>query len=948
MFLIGKYKYYFKIRNFYVNIISMNDSVFFNDADLNANLKAIYDSHDSPAAVLLEHDNDGAAAAGAVRAFCENLPGALYIEGEAGSPYPFLVPCGAFFYAIYCAKERFNNFESIDHNRVDKIAAALKIAGAGAGSPHPFDLITSFYGFKRHDPASTFNAEIFQQLLSVILHMSEKNNIVFHIKNSDSIDEDSVAFINYICRNIKNKKILFILSYCADRQAIDKAAAALTDSIFGQFRAAPAKTSDIEGLVRFDTPAGAVETADLLARHSGGRRWLIKIAFKFLHKNNYINYNQASVKYCAAAGIGSADIEKALGGAGINAGPGGFVNYIFKSLSGAARAIIQAASIFHSDFRAAEISVCTGLDAAAVKQEAERLEKAGIFYKSPYGEIYSFAHPVLAEAARNLTPAADAIEFNCRIIDFFKDCACELPNIALGRLIYHGMKTARYAEVCVFAERLAYTLCAIGSARRALKLVRFVEIVVYNKKDARSEASIAEKISMGLIHAKILILLGRLRGARDILLKLEAAAAGPAAKTGSFMPPVFQIDKWLGFIYLMRPALASNSKDSALGRFMSALNRKMSDAASRIEITNLIALLHYHRSELEKASIFYRDSLKTLAMKKNAGGLELDSAQRGLSSVYLRLGEFRKALAYLKKCEELCDAAGNKKMLSNTYHYIGMLYHSRGEYPDAISNYEKAMEISAEISDILAQSRIQTSLGVTHFNLGAFKTSLSFFNQSMQVALNTGNKKALAILNGNMARIHAIVNNMDAAFLALKEDMAVLNETGDLYGMAHASAYLGDLYFMSGDNQAACESYLKSFEISKKSQFLRPLILSACGLINSTPAHLLSQQAQNIVNELIFIDSREIDIVSKSMILRARCAYETACGTYHRATCFINQALINFEKMNMPLETGLCLIDEANIMLLNGLSDMAEAKKKYAVEIFNKIGAKYYADKYSK
>jgi tetratricopeptide (TPR) repeat protein len=258
------------------------------------------------------------------------------------------------------------------------------------------------------------------------------------------------------------------------------------------------------------------------------------------------------------------------------------------------------------------------------------------------------------------------------------------------------------------------------------------------------------------------------------------------------------------------------------------------------------------------------------------------------------------------------------------------------------------MEISAEISDILAQSRIQTSLGVTHFNLGAYKTSLSFFNMSMQVALNTGNKKALAILNGNTARIHAILNNMDAAFLALKEDMAVLNETGDLYGIAHASAYLGDLYLMSGDNPAACENYLKSFEISKKSQFLRPLILSACGLINGTPAHLLSQQAQSIVNELILIDSREIDIVSKSMILRARCAYETASGTYHRATCFINQALINFEKMNMPLETGLCLIDEANIMLLNGLSDMAEAKKKYAVEIFNKIGAKYYADKYGR
>lgn len=922
----------------------MNDSVFFNDPDLNANLKAIYDSHDSPAAVLLEHDNDGASASAALRAFCESLPGALYIEGEAGSPYPFLVPCGAFFYAVYCAKERFDNFEHIDPNRVDKIAAALKIAGGGAGAPHPFDLITSFYGFKRHDPASAFDAEIYQQLLNILLYISEKNNIVFHIKNSDSIDEDSIALINYICRNTKNKKILFILSYSADRPAISKVAAGLNDSIFGQFKTAPAKPSDIAELIRFDAPACAFAVSDFIARQSGGRRSLIKITLKFLQDNNIINYNNATAKYFAAAGIGSDDIQRAL----ISPGAGCFFDFLFKNLSADARRVVDAASIFHGDFRAAEISVCLKADEASVKAELELLVNSGVFYKSPYGEIYSFAHPLLSETARKITPANAALEYNCRIIDFFKDCAYELPNIALGRLMYHGMKTGRYAEVCIFAERLAHTLCAIGSARRALKLVRFVEIVVYNKKDARSEVTPAEKISIGLIHAKILILSGRCRGARDILLKLEAAAGDLISKAGSFRPPVFEIDKWLGFIYLMKPALASGDKDAALKRFMSALNREMSNTRSRIEITNLIALLHYHRSELEKASIFYRDSLKTLAMKKNAGGLELDSAQRGLSSVYLRLGEFRKALAYLKKCEELCAAAGNKKMLSNTYHYIGMLHHSRGEYPDAISNYEKAMEISCDISDILAQSRIQTSLGVTHFNLGAYKTSLSFFNQSMQVALNTGNKKALAILNGNTARIHAILNNIDAAFHALKEDMAVLNETGDLYGIAHASAYLGDVYFMAGDNPAANDNYLKSFEISKKSQFLRPLILSACGLINSTPVHLLSQQAQNIVNELILIDSREIDIVSKSMILRARCAYETASGTYHRATCFINQALINFEKMNMPLETGLCLIDEANIMLLNGLADMAEAKKKYAVEIFNKIGAKYYADKYSK
>lgn len=921
----------------------MNDIAIFSDAKLNNELRAVYESHGSPAAVLLEHDDDAAAAASAVRAFCYEIPDAVYIEGEALSPYPFLVPCGAFFYAIYCARERFENFVRIDADRVDKIAAALKIGGAQAVErPRPFELITSFYGFKRRDSEAFADAEIFQQILNVLLHISEKNNIVFHIKNADLMDEESVSLINYICRNVNNKKIFFVLTYRGDRPSIASIKSKLGESIFGQFRACPVSA---DGLVNIFRAEGACrDDAAFLTGLVSGRRSLLAAALEFLRARGTVVFNSGAGKYEPASSYKAGDIRAALA----SGGPAEFSKTVIGGFTGTARQVLSAASIFHGEFRAAEIAVCLKSGAEEIKKELDGLKNAGILYQTAYGGVFAFAHPALSQAAASLASKDETLEYNLRILEFFRGSVYELPNIALGRLIYHAMKTANYSDIAIFAERLADTLCAIGSAGRALKLVRFVEIVVFSKKDARSPVTLEQKMKLKLAHAKILILLGRYKTARDILLRAGLEMAAPGAEVFS-QAHTFEIDKWLGYIYMLKPALSPEGEDGAMKRFMAALNRQMSNIKSRIEITNLIALAHYHRSELEKASIFYRDSLKTLAMKKNDQGmwLELDSAQRGLSSVYLRQGEFRKALAYLKKCEELCAAAGNKKMLSNTYHYIGMLHHSRGEYGEAASNYEKAIGISEEISDILAQSRIWTSLGVTHYNLANYKTALDFFNRSMQVALSTSNKKAVAILNGNIARVQAVLNNMEAAFFALREDIAILNDSKDLYGLAHAYAYLGDACYMDAKSEAARDYYLKSFEISKKSQFLRPLILSACGLIATTPAHLLSQQAQNIVNELLLIDSREIDIVSKSMILRARCAYETASGTYHRATCFINQALINFEKMNMPLETGLCLIDEANIMKLNGLFDMADAKRSYAVEIFNKIGADYYSKKYS-
>lgn len=926
----------------------MNSSVVFKDDKLTGDLRSIYDSRCSPFAVLVEHDSDGAAAAMAVRDFCAGLPDAVYIEGEASSPYPFLVPCGAFFYAIYCARERFDNFSAIDADRVDRIAAALKIGGSRAAErPGPFDLITSFYGFKRRDSETAPEVETFQQIINVLLHISEKSNIVFQIKNADMMDDDSIALIDYVCRNVSGKKIFFILTCRKDSPAMARKAAKLNSSIFGRFQVAPVSAGGAESFFR----AGGEYSKDLafLDGLFSGSRSLTAAALEFLRSRGVVAFSQASMKYepsrsCVPGGIAAAF------------GPGphtaaSFAAAVVGAREGAARDVLAAASIFHGDFRSPEVAICLGLPGAAVETELEALRRAGILYRSAYGGVFSFSHPLFAQAAAAAAPKERALEFNLRLLEFFRGSVYELPNIALGRLIYHAMKTASYSDIAIFTERLAETLCDIGGAGRALKLVRFFEIIVLPKKDARSPVTPWQRLRVLMLHARILVLMGRYAPARDILLRvLEtlSAPSAPAPSEADLRRRAFEAEKWLGYIYMVRPSLSPGEDDGALKRFTSALGRQMSSVRGRIEITNLIALLHYHRSELEKASIFYRDSLKTLAMKKNEAGLwiELDSAQRGLSSVYLRQGEFRKALAYLKKCEELCAAAGNKKMLSNTYHYIGMLHHSRGEYGEAVANYEKAIGISASISDILAQSRLWTSLGVTHFNLANYRTALDFFNRSMQVALSTSSKKAVAILNGNIARVQAVLNNMEAAFFALREDIAILNEINDLYGLAHAYAYLGDAFHMDGKAEEARDYYAKSFEISKKSQFLRPMILSACGLIASTPPHLLSQQAQGMVNELMLIDSREIDIVSKSMILRARCAYETASGTYHRATCFINQALINFEKMNMPLETALCLVDEANIMRLNGLFDMAESKKAYAVEIFDRIGAEYYARKY--
>gem|GEM_PF-6489818 len=607
---------------------------------------------------------------------------------------------------------------------------------------------------------------------------------------------------------------------------------------------------------------------------------------------------------------------------------------------------IGAAAIFFNDFRACDFAYAIGRDEPAALASVENFIKEGFLYETAYAGYYRFRSRALRERALALNDRETVKGLNKKLSDAYIEKSSLLPAIGLNRLIYHAINAGDYDAAVRFALLLSEPLCELGCISGALKLVRFVELFVF--PHAALEKNVNLRLKTYIAHAKILILKNNHGAAfailSRVLKKIDAAQSDPEV-----LRSAYEANMWLGFLALIKPALACGEPEYA----MSVLARAFKFDAGfggRIEITNLIALWHYQRSDMEKSSIFYKDSLKALAMNKNSAGawLENDSALRGISSVFLRQGEIRKAVAYLKKCEEGCARVNNKKMLAGTYHYMGMLHHGRGEYSLAISNYERALEITNEISDGISASRIWTSFGVTLFNLAKYDESLSYFNKSLDMAFAASNKKAVAILKGNIARIFAIKGDIDKALLLLNEDIQILEQTNDAFGFAYAYAYTGDVYFMKKKIDAACVYYLKAYELSKKSQFLRPLILSAMGLLSCVPSHYSFQDSKKLIDEMILIDAREIDAVSKSLILKARGVYETLCGTYHRATCFVNQASINFEKMQMPFETAMCLIDEANILKLNGLSDEAEAKRRSAAKIFSGIGAVHYLDEYGR
>lgn len=920
---------------------------FYRRPDLTDKLGQIRKSHSSPVVVLLKTDGPCASLSCLLKDFAEKSCKASFLEGETSSPYSFIVPFRPFFYSIFCAKGRHSDYSAIDPNKIEKISLIMGITRV-MKKPETsiFDIIRSFYGFK-HDWSELLSKfKIYQEILTVFSHLAFLSDIVFHVRDADRLDADTAELIKYLCKNVKTGKITFVLSHRSCTPIPENIKNIIKDGVFGDFSAGAMPPEEIESLLA-GQKSRAASLAAAIHKATSGTPELVFCAFGALRGAGLLAEQGPAGKYAPAEACTD---EKAA--AAVGRSPAELLAGIASGLDPAEKEIFASSSIFYDNFRISDISACTGLSAAEVGAALAALEKRGLVCETAHPGIFAHPCPEIRAAAAEACGGDEnarrefASSRHRRLIAAHQDLP--IPDIGLGRLMHHALEVLDYELIISLGTRLTVSLCEINCAANALTLVKYIELIIFGR--SQKPIPLASRAPVYLLHAKIFILLGKFGRARaalsDLRTKIECAGGQEKIAAGKFK---VEIDKWLGFIMLLKPALAPPG-DSPESRFVAALTAGSGDIKNRVESSNLIALNYYQSGDLEKSGIFYRDNIKILSMHRNDPSLwiDLDSAERGLSSIYLRQGEFRKSLAYLKKCEEGCLRFDSRRTLANTYQYMGMIHHNRGEFQKAIEYYDRAISVLEALSDRLGISRIWTSVGVTLHNLGKYREALSYFNRSLETAVQTGNRKAIAILNGNTSKILAILNDLDGAQNALKEDIAILEDIGDRFGMAFAQAYMGNVHHMAGRNGEAVECYQRSLEISTKSTYLTPMILSVLGLIQCTPPAKMTSDGKKIIERLVVADGRDLDIVSKSLILRARGIYEAMCGVYHRSSCFVNQALINFEKIGMPLENALCLMDESRLLKLNGLAEESAEKTASAVNILKSIDAKYYIERFAR
>ncbi|HEX5080529.1 MAG TPA: tetratricopeptide repeat protein, partial [Blastocatellia bacterium] len=297
----------------------------------------------------------------------------------------------------------------------------------------------------------------------------------------------------------------------------------------------------------------------------------------------------------------------------------------------------------------------------------------------------------------------------------------------------------------------------------------------------------------------------------------------------------------------MRKAYVISREDAEkiTGKLEGALKlwRQLDDNLEAGKIFMSLGRLNYLTGEYAKALEFYEKSLPIFPRTPEGAG-DAASSLNNIASIYLELGETRKALETYLKTPELKQEEGRSRAI--TLDNIGYVYRLLGEYQSAmeyhqqalasfralrqhrdeaaalnnlawlwedIGDPEKAVEYTLQALALIKGDRFQeteasylSNAGNFHFLMGDYQQALEYANQSLALSRSINHRGAEAGGLHLLCKVYHSLGEFDKASDACNRALVMNQDGGRPINKAELLTALSLVYERTGKRQKAIES----------------------------------------------------------------------------------------------------------------------------------------------
>jgi len=204
-----------------------------------------------------------------------------------------------------------------------------------------------------------------------------------------------------------------------------------------------------------------------------------------------------------------------------------------------------------------------------------------------------------------------------------------------------------------------------------------------------------------------------------------------------------------------------------------------------------LGIFYNLKGEPYKALDYFTRSINKFNLVKEYK--ELAGVYGNISSLYVGLGNYSKALEFNEKALKGHRKLGNKRGEASNILNRGIIYYTQSDYLHAIECYNEALKINKGSGNKASLARIYLNLGMTYEDLRDIPRALKNYKIAMNLCEEIGEKNGLSFCYIYIAGIHYTQKNIDSALYyetnALKLAQSIGNKTNITASYGNMATY---------------------------------------------------------------------------------------------------------------------------------------------------------------
>lgn len=184
-----------------------------------------------------------------------------------------------------------------------------------------------------------------------------------------------------------------------------------------------------------------------------------------------------------------------------------------------------------------------------------------------------------------------------------------------------------------------------------------------------------------------------------------------------------------------------------------------------------------------------------------------------LGNIYIRLGEYSKAIEYCEQSLAISIEINDRKGENIDINNLGVVYRRLEEYKKAIEYFERALVIAKEGGNRLTECYVLGNLGNSYWSLRDHTKAIEYYEQTFVIAKEIGDRLGEGGTLGNLGAIYKNLGEYQKAIEHCEQALVIAKEIGDREIEGVSLSTLGSAYYDLGEKEKAIDLLKKAIQV---------------------------------------------------------------------------------------------------------------------------------------